>query len=41
MHRAAQARKAAASQGSDDHAAVEPGKPARPHAIDRDTYAHH
>ncbi|KVK97520.1 DUF4148 domain-containing protein [Burkholderia territorii] len=41
MQRAAQARGDAAGHGSDGHANVESGKPALPHVIDRDTYAHH
>ncbi|WDR89876.1 DUF4148 domain-containing protein [Burkholderia ambifaria] len=41
MLRAAQARGDAAGYGSDGHANVESGKPALPHVVDRDTYAHH
>ncbi|MDP9581728.1 UNVERIFIED_ORG: hypothetical protein J2791_001010 [Burkholderia contaminans] len=41
MRRAAQARGDAAGYGSDGHANVESGKPALPHVVDRDTYAHH
>ncbi|RQR29088.1 DUF4148 domain-containing protein [Burkholderia sp. Bp9143] len=41
MQRAAQARGDAAGYGSDVHANGESGKPALPHAVDRDTYAHH
>ncbi|WP_175766259.1 DUF4148 domain-containing protein [Burkholderia ambifaria] len=41
MQRAAQARGDAAGYGSDGHANVESGKPALPHGVDRDTYAHH
>ncbi|RQR28341.1 MULTISPECIES: DUF4148 domain-containing protein [unclassified Burkholderia] len=41
MQRAAQARGDAAGYGSDGHANVESGKPALPHVVDRDTYAHH
>jgi len=41
MQRAAQARGDAAGYGSDSHANGESGKPALPHVVDRDTYAHH
>lgn len=41
MQRAAQARADAAGYGSDGRANVESGKPALPHVVDRDTYAHH
>ncbi|CAM2163189.1 DUF4148 domain-containing protein [Burkholderia sp. AU19243] len=41
MQRAAQARGDAAGYGSAGDAKMESGKPALPHAIDRDTYAHH
>ncbi|KAB0642875.1 DUF4148 domain-containing protein [Burkholderia latens] len=41
IQRAAQARGDAAGYGRDGHANVESGKPALPHATDRDTYAHH
>ncbi|UEP48179.1 DUF4148 domain-containing protein [Burkholderia ambifaria] len=41
MQRAAQARGDADGYGRDGHANVESGKPALPHGVDRDTYAHH